>query len=174
MKISHINKFLEVGAVLNFLGLICVVFLQVFSRFLLPKAPSWTEELSRILFIYAISFAAPLALLRNEYVRVDILVGKLPEKIQKAIEIIIYIILTIFSGIIAYSGVQFSLLGRYQTSPAMGFTMMYSYIAIGFSGMFLTLFSLIIIRRKMKEIREPAEINQENDNVELEVQECNF
>lgn len=151
MKKSYINKFLEIGAIINFLGLIFVVFLQVFSRFVLPKAPSWTEELSRILFIYAMSFAAPLALIRNEYVKVDIIVAKMPKKIQKILDIVIYILLIIFCGVIAYSGIEFSLLGRYQTSPAIGFIMMYSYIAIGISGIFLTLFSISMLKEKIIE-----------------------
>lgn len=150
MKKNYMEKILELGSVVNFLALIGVVFLQVFSRFFLPKAPSWTEELSRILFIYAIAFAAPLALKRGEYVKVDILVGKLSEKAQRILESCIYILLTLFFSIIAYSGVEFSFLGQYQTSPAMGFTMMYSYIALGISGIFMTLYAIVKFIEKIK------------------------
>ena len=101
---SCIEKALEYMVIFTFTALIAVVFLQVFARFFLPKAPSWTEEASRFFFIYSIAFGAPLALKRGEYVRVDILINIFPKKIQDILDGIIYLILTIFFLIITYYG----------------------------------------------------------------------
>ncbi len=140
-KNDYIAKTLEIGAVISFAALISVVFLQVFARFLLPQAPSWTEEASRFLFIYSVAFSAPLALKRNEYVRVDLLINKIPEKIRNRIDALINIILSLFFLLITYHGLTFASLGMIQTSPAMALPMFIPYGSIAFSSVFIALYS---------------------------------
>ena len=142
-KKTCIEKTLEYIVILTFTALIAVVFLQVFARFFLPKAPSWTEEASRFFFIYSIAFGAPLALKRGEYVRVDILINIFPKKIQDILDGVIYLILTIFFLIITYYGYTFGSLGITQTSPAMGLPMCIPYMSIGLSGAFLTIYGIL-------------------------------
>lgn len=161
MKKGYIEKTLEIMVMLSFFMLISVVFLQVFARFFLPKAPSWTEELSRFLFIYSIMTAAPLALKRKEFVRVDIILIKLNKKVQEVLEVITYILLNIFFLIIAYEGYTFGALGLRQTSPAMGIPMYLSYGTICYSGVFLLIYGLQILKEKIlknseKEIENPV------------------
>lgn len=140
---SCIEKALEYMVIFTFTALIAVVFLQVFARFFLPKAPSWTEEASRFFFIYSIAFGAPLALKRGEYVRVDILINMFPKRIQDILDGIIYLVLTIFFLIITYCGYTFGSLGLTQTSPAMGLPMYIPYMSIGLSGAFLTVYGIL-------------------------------
>lgn len=142
-KKGCIEKSLEVMVVLTFIALIFVVFLQVFARFFLPKSPSWTEEASRFLFIYSVIFGAPLALKRGEYVRVDILINMLPKRLQDILDGIIYLILTIFFGVIAFCGYTFGVLGLNQTSPALGLPMFIPYMSIAISGVFLTVYGIL-------------------------------
>lgn len=168
MKKGYIEKTLECMVIISFLVLILVVFLQVFARFFLPKAPSWTEELSRFLFIYSIMTAAPLALKRNEFVRVDILLVKLNKKVQHVLEIITYVLLNIFFLIIAYEGFTFGELGLKQTSPAMGIPMYLSYGTICYSGVFLLIYGLQILKDKItkKSDVKISAINLEEGRVE--------
>ncbi|KEI73411.1 TRAP transporter small permease [Endozoicomonas elysicola] len=144
-------KVLGAGAVISFTALILIVLLQVLARFVLPISPSWTEEASRFLFIYCVAFGAPLALLRNEYVSVDILVKKFSEKTSAILDKSIYILLVIFFAVICYHGITFAELGTIQTSPAMQITMILPYGSIAFSAVFLTWFSLSqFLSRKQK------------------------
>ncbi|NJO01809.1 MAG: TRAP transporter small permease subunit [Bacteroidia bacterium] len=53
-------------------GLLGAVLVQIVARFMLVQAPAWTEELARIFFIYAVSFAAGLALKQNYFVAIDL------------------------------------------------------------------------------------------------------
>ena len=63
-----LSKFLKYGSLLASLGFIFTVLLQIFSRFFLSDVPSWTEEASRILFIYSIAFSSGLAYRGNYFV----------------------------------------------------------------------------------------------------------
>jgi len=52
-----LTQFLKYGTLLTSTGFVFTVSLQIFARFFLSDVPPWTEEASRILFIYAIEFA---------------------------------------------------------------------------------------------------------------------
>ncbi len=159
---DYIAKILEVGAVISFTALISVVTLQVFARFMLPKAPSWTEEASRFLFIYSVAFSAPLALKRGEYVKVDIAVSRLPEKIVEKLEGVIYTALSIFFMLITYHGYTFASLGTIQTSPALMLPMVIPYGSIAMSAVFITMYSAREASKKLKgKKRESEEVVKE-------------
>ena len=137
-----LTRVLGAGAVISFTALICVVLLQVFARFLLPTSPSWTEEASRFIFIYSVAFAAPLALLRGEFVSVDIIVKKFSDKAQLRINRSIYFFLILFFAAISYNGYFFAELATNQTSPAMQLTMVIPYGSIAMCTLFLTWFAI--------------------------------
>ena len=156
-KNNYIAKILGIGAVISFTALISVVSLQVFARFMLPKAPSWTEEASRFLFIYSVAFAAPLALKRGEYVKVDIVVSKLPKRVAEKLEGIIYGCLSLFFLLITYHGYTYASLGIIQTSPALTLPMVIPYSSIAFSAIFITIYSA---EHSIKNLRKKKEISE--------------
>ncbi|WP_432403117.1 TRAP transporter small permease [Wukongibacter sp. M2B1] len=117
------------------LAMILVVLLQVFSRFALPKAPSWTEELSRILFITSVAFAAPIGMKKGEFVRVDTITSLLPRTLKKILELIVDIAVFAFIMMVAYHAIDFIKLGTIQRSPSLGVPM-----SLPFSAMFIAPF----------------------------------
>ncbi len=147
---DYILKTLEFGAVISFTALILVVSLQVFARFFLPQAPAWTEEASRFLFIYSVAFAAPIAIKKNEYVRVDILISKLDRRLHEIVDAIIYLVLAVFIFTIAYYAIPFAQLGIGQTSPAMGLSMFIPYGSIIMMSFFIGVYSILKVIEKLK------------------------
>lgn len=156
-KKGYIERTLELMTILTFTLLISVIFLQVFARFFLPKSPSWTEEISRFLFIYSVMSAAPLALQKGEYVKVDLILNKFADKTRRVLNIISLFFITIFSSIIAYEGITFGSLGIGQTSPAMGISMHIPYFSISFAGLFLTFYGILLIKDQIKQKGEKKE-----------------
>ena len=150
MKNDYLEKILGVVSFINFLLLILVVFLQIFSRFLLPQSPSWTEEIVRILLIYSVCFAAPLALKQKQYVCVDLLITKLNDKNKIILNKIIYFMLSLFFLILTYSSVEYVILSKEQTSPAISFPMMYSYLSIVITNLFMAIYSIGICCERKK------------------------
>ncbi|MEM1124879.1 MAG: TRAP transporter small permease subunit, partial [Bacteroidota bacterium] len=80
---KYFTKFLKYGTLISTYGLIGSVLLQIFARFFLTNTPAWTEEASRLFFIYAMAFAAGLALKSDEYVALDLFFEKLSPVLQK-------------------------------------------------------------------------------------------
>ena len=100
-----IGKILKIGTLLSTWGLIAMVLLQIICRFSWFDTPSWTEEASRILFIYAISFASGLALKSsNYYVALDAFYNMFNPKfrlfLDKSIPVVICILFVIFTALL--------------------------------------------------------------------------
>lgn len=114
-----LDKVLACGALLCTVSFIAVVVLQVFARFALPQSPSWTEELSRYLFIFMIVFAGGLGIRDKAFAAVDTFQELLPKKFKSILIILIDLVLFGFVLVIAYKGIAFIKLGAIQTSPTL-------------------------------------------------------
>lgn len=152
-KLSIVDKTLETGTIVCFSALIVVVTLQISMRFL-PFSVVWTEELSRFLFIYSVAFAAPLAMKRKEFVNVDILINKLPQKIKKVHELIIYLVTVILTAVIAVKGLEFLKLGVNQKSATMAMVMSIPYASIFITTLFITIYAIHHLIQQFKLVRE--------------------
>lgn len=135
------HRFEEVFIVLGFLIFITLINLQVLNRYILPfieiaNITTWTEEISRYIFIYISYLGASLAIKKRESIQVDLLVDKLPVNIQKSIRVANTLFMFYFSYYLIRGGftmITFQLETQ-QTSPALAMPMAipYSAVPIGF------------------------------------------
>jgi len=153
-KVSRIlGRILKYGTLISTLGLIGTVLLQIFARFLLESAPSWTEEASRFLFIYAISFAAGLAMKQKYYVHLDLIFNKLSPKGQQLLEFLIAVFVILLFGIFTFFSVQFISLGHAETSPSMSIPMSFAFLSMFVMGISISFFAWIDAQRALKNLR---------------------
>ena len=94
--ISVFNLILAICGAICLVGFIGCTIYQVLARNLLPKAPIWTEEAARFLFIYMVSFGVGLAVHTGDYVGVELLVDLLPEKGLRILKVITMFALAAF------------------------------------------------------------------------------
>ncbi|WP_342535863.1 TRAP transporter small permease [Sporosarcina sp. FSL K6-3508] len=148
-----VERILGTLSILSFTGVIIVVTVQILSRFL-PFSYVWTEELTRYLFLFAISFGTPLALMRNEYINVDLLINKMKGSVRKFYDIGIYIVILILTLVIANEGYKFMLLGHNQQAATLPIQMSVVHASIFLMGLFISIFSVIKIV-KLIQNKEP-------------------
>lgn len=141
---SKVDKLLGIISMLLFTALIIVVVVQILSRYF-PYDFVWTEELSRYLFVYSMVTAAPLALRRNEFITVDMLVTALPGKGQRIYESIIAGAIALFSVVLFIYSITLLNLGLDFYSPTLGFLMAYAYAAIPLLAVLLFVYSITYI-----------------------------
>ena len=127
-----ITYLLRLGTLLSAAGFIASTLIQIYARFFMESAPSWTEEVARFFFVYAMSFAAGIALKDHYYVSLDVFYNRLNDKQKSRLRVgislctlVLFLILTLFS-------VQFIVLGIPEKSPSLGLTM-----ALAFGSMFI-------------------------------------
>ncbi len=148
----NINRLLKYGTLLSTYGLIGSVLLQVFARFFLPNTPPWTEEASRLFFIYATAFASGLALKDGFYVHLDLFFNKFSPAVQRKILVAIASFTFVLFGSIAVYSVPFVLLGHAEFSPSMKIRMSLAFFSIFILSTSICYFALGEIRRAIKNL----------------------
>lgn len=67
--------------------IVCIMFLQIFSRYLLRNPLIWPEELSIMLMVWMVYIGASYTLKKKRHLSLDFIMLKLPEKIANWIYI---------------------------------------------------------------------------------------
>ncbi len=154
MKRDYIEDFLKITTLACFILLIINVSFQIITRVCFPMfARVWTEEMSRLLFVYSIAFAAPLSMKHNEYVNVDFILEFLPKKIRSIVELFILFMTIVFFSIILKESLSFTKLGISQISVTLEYKMMYAYMSMPIMLTFMLLYACINFYKKIKFIR---------------------
>ena len=138
-----LEKILKTGVFCVFTALILTVSFQVFSRIFFPTLSRiWTEELTRFLFIYAIAFAAPLAMKQTAYVNID-LIEKLPVRIVILVKIAVEIMVLVLFLLVSYYGIRFTMLGIHQRAPTIKIPMAAVFVSIPVMSGFMFFYSVV-------------------------------
>lgn len=138
-KVQKVNRIIIALALLI---MIAVVFLQTFCRFVIFQSLTWSEELSRYLFVAVIVLGINLAATDKLFVRIEIIDGYLGKNARFVLDIIRKLVAMYVSAVFVYSGFQLVRIGSYQISPAMSIPMslLYATILIGFVLNFIALY----------------------------------
>ncbi|MDR1931907.1 MAG: TRAP transporter small permease subunit [Spirochaetales bacterium] len=153
-----LNKFLTFFACFFVIAFCVTVIIQIVCRSLpfLP-IPSWTEELARYCFIYAVAFAAGLAVQANSFVAVDILTNMIPKKFKRLYMICLNVLLCAFAVFFETKCVfRFAFLKARMVSTAMEIPMQWVFFAlvILFGMLAVTYFIEILLLATGGEVRE--------------------
>lgn len=115
--------------------MVVVVFLQTMVR-AFPFLPSltWSEELSRYLFVIIIVLGINIATTDHLFVRIEIIDNYLKGTARYVMDIVRKLIAIFVSIIFVYSSWRLIQIGGYQVSPAMSIPMwaLYGIIFVGF------------------------------------------
>lgn len=144
---KQITRFLKYGTLLCTYLLIASVLLQIFARFFLTNTPPWTEEASRLFFIYAMAFAAGLAWKGEEYVALDLVYKKLTPTLKKGVGRLVQAFILVLFGIMAIYGLQFVQLGILEQSPSMKIPMAFAFGSMVLMGLGICYYVFLDLRK---------------------------
>ncbi|RRQ48600.1 hypothetical protein DZC72_12980 [Maribacter algicola] len=145
-----IGRFLKMGTLWATLGFLGAVLLQIFARFFLESAPSWTEEASRLFFVYAISFASGLALKSNYFVFLDTFYNKFNRKFKKVLTLLVPICTFLMFLVVLIYTVPLIRLGMGEKSPSLEFPMAFAFFSMAIMALSLCYYSLKEINSLLK------------------------
>jgi TRAP-type C4-dicarboxylate transport system permease small subunit len=114
-------------------------FMQVFWRLILNDPLSWSEEVSRYLFVWLTFVGAAVAVGEWGHFQVDVLIGKLSPGAMLAFRWFAYLAIAFFA--VMMLGPGWTLLAKIsnQLSPAMRISMSLPYAALPISGALMLL-----------------------------------
>ncbi|WP_110707767.1 TRAP transporter small permease [Salinicola sp. CR57] len=140
---NALDRVLLTLAVIALVGLSLTVLLQVASRLFLPITLSWTEELTRYLFIYMVAMGAGVVQHRHRHVNVELFHGWLGFRGRAAYLALVSAITFAFTLVVLPNAWQFAQIGAFQTSPTLRIPMLYIFFSSVVLFATLLLYSLI-------------------------------
>lgn len=107
-----------------------VVFSQVIARYVLQAPLSWSEELARFLLMWLAMLSAAYAFKTKSHFALIFLVGKLPAKAQRAMALLVHVIVAFFFAVLLYFSIIFVSGVDGHIAPAMQIPMQIPYASI--------------------------------------------
>jgi len=102
------NVLERIVATICVVSMVVVLFLQVFTRYVLRAPLYWSEELARIILIWSVFLGADFSFRSGTHMRIDILSKKLPIGLRMAANMISKTTVTVFSVVLIVHGLIFS------------------------------------------------------------------
>ncbi|HSB70152.1 MAG TPA: TRAP transporter small permease [Candidatus Methylomirabilis sp.] len=139
--------------VLTFLiGLLTVsIFLQVLIRFVFKYPLPWTEEISRIAFVYSIFVGAAIAVREKAHLNVDFVLVLLPAGIAQVVRLIGTALVGVFLVFVTWQGVVFVQVTGVQVTPVMQVPFRYLYLIIPSSGALMLLYLVLGVLDELRQ-----------------------
>jgi C4-dicarboxylate transporter DctQ subunit len=97
----------------------------------------WAEEITRYTSIWVVFLASGLTIRYGVHFRVDLLVAKLPARMQAAIAVIVCLLMLSFEAVLIYFGTVVAVSNMDQQSTSLEFPMGYAYAAIPVGGVLM-------------------------------------
>ena len=151
-KYDKFEEYLLIGTlVFNVL----LIFSQILMRTIFNYSLSWTEELSRYIFIWQTWLGTSIALKYKQHIRVEILINIFKKaKNKKILEVLVNFIWISFSAFLLYAGILLckSMIARNVLSSGMRIPLVFIYSCLPISSL-IVLIRLIndtinLIKRK--------------------------
>lgn len=153
-----LQRALEWTVTLMMSALVLVVLWQVFTRYALRHPSSWTDELATLLIVWVALLGASVAFARHAHLGVDVFVARVSQRSRIKWEILVYLLIAFFAGVIlTYGGARLVALTlmTHQVSPALGVKIGYVYLALPLSGLFILLFCIEAVAERIANLNAP-------------------
>jgi len=116
---SFVGMIVKGLVVISFTVLIVACVLQVFTRFVLNNALSWTEELARYAFIWANLTGAAICVQHASHATVTAITDILPRRAQVVLKLVVQVLVVAICCVLVVQGGKVTYATRFQTSPAL-------------------------------------------------------
>lgn len=116
-----------------------LIFVQIIMRYVVGRSLSWSEELTRYIFLWQIWIGASYAISLKKHLKIDAFVNHFHGNAKKMILFFSLLCWIFFSTFLAVKGTDLVVLiyHQEQLSPAMQVPMAYAYAAIPVGGMLM-------------------------------------
>jgi len=150
---NKVNRLIEVFLVIIFALLVIDVLWQVFSRYILNRSFSFTEEFARFALIWLSILGAAYLNAKREHLSMDFLYQKFSKLNKKKASILIEIFIFLFASIVMVIGgfnLVYTTLHLEQLSGTLRIPLGYIYAILPVSGLLIMYFSVYHISRIYK------------------------
>jgi len=135
-------KTVRIAVIALAVTMLAALSLQVFMRFAIGHALSWSEELALACFSWSMLLAIALGVRDRIHVRMDLLTDTFPRPVQVGLEKLIALAIAGLGLFLAWSGTNYVQDAFGSTSAAIGYPTAYLYACAPVCGVLIALFAL--------------------------------
>lgn len=134
---------------------VALVFTQVIMRYVFNASLSWSEELTRYIFIWQIWLGASIGLREKKHIRVEVLQSVLRPKTMLILDVLATLIWMAACIYFVYGGtvLVIDLMGKHSVSTALQIPLWTVYAALPFSSLIIVIRQILHLRDDIKTIR---------------------
>lgn len=152
-----LEKFLKNALIVITGGMILIICYQVFGRYVLNRAPSWSEEIARFCLVWMSFLGTALIVRYGTSIRVDFFMKMIPrEETRKVLDLVSDIVILGFSLFMVGVGILHVKHSFPYTTEALHIPMYYLNSSVPISGLFMSCFALQNIEGRLRRRRENA------------------
>jgi len=127
---------------------------QVFHRYVLNSALSWSAELTRIVFVWMTFIASGVAINRRRHLRIDTFVNLMPRRAQVIIDIIVHAVAIGFFAFLSVWGFELAERAAQTVTGALRWPRSVFFLPVGIGGAAIVLFSIRILAEDIMKLRD--------------------
>ncbi len=129
-------------------GMVLLIFAAGVAR-VVGYPINWAVDMSTCLFAWSCFFSADIAWRENKLMRVDVFLRLFPERMQRSLEVLNYVVLVGFFLYLIVFGVHLSYTTRVRTFQGIpGFSYTWVTLSVPVGAIFLLLTAIMKIRRE--------------------------
>lgn len=122
-------------------GMTAIIAWQVFARYVLNSAPSWTEQASLLLMLWFILFAAAAGVREGFHIRLTLFEESLSGGKRRALRLFCHAVVFFFGAAMALAGGSLVLETWSHVIPTLGVSRGLAYMPIAIAGALIALYA---------------------------------
>ena len=138
--------------VLQGFGLVVLIGLEVFFRYVIGNALSWPEEVAGIVFVWFTLLGVALVMREDEHIAFDFLMKNAPPIVGKIITLFSLLMIQFYALFMVYFGYSYARTFSFETTPAVQINLLWVTLSVPVSGLLIVIYSLL----KMVEFFSPS------------------
>ena len=126
---------------IGFIVGVVVVFLGVFSRYVLQATFRWYDEVARLCFVWIIFLGSAVAVRRRLHFRMHLVLDRFGPGARRTVERIITMIVIAFGAILVAGGIGIAPIAHRQVTDALEISQLWFFAALPVGGALMILFA---------------------------------
>ena len=139
---ATVSRWCMYVAVSGLIGIVVVVGLQVFGRYVLNDTPIWAESTALVLILYVTMLGAAVGVRDAGHIGLELLLILAPDALRLRLEVVIHFLVGTFGLIMAWNGWVLAELVMAYKIPTLGLPEGINHLPLAISGILIALFSL--------------------------------
>ena len=149
---KYLCRLINYALILQGIGLVILIGLEVFFRYVIGNALSWPEEVAGIFFVWFTLLGVAVVVREDDHIAFDFLIKHTPPVVSKMIKLFCMLMIQVFAFVLVYHGYSYASMFSFETTPAARINLLWLTLSLPISGALIIFCSLL----KIVELFQPA------------------